>query len=66
MKRAKGKKLSKQIKKPTLKAKPVLKTSSLVDDGMPKSRVMSCVVTGLERRVSKAGVMKGNKKLAGL
>lgn len=80
MKPAKAKKTPKQTKKPlnpkvktkpvlkvqpTVKAKAVLRTSTLTDDGMPKSRIMMCVVTGLERRVSKAGVMKGNKKFGG-
>lgn len=63
MKRAKGKKLPKQVKKAApvkAKAKPV------VDDGKPKSRVMACIVTGLERRVSKAGVAKGIKKFGDL
>jgi hypothetical protein len=31
-----------------------------------KSRVMTCVVTGLERRVSKAGVAKGIKKFGNI
>jgi hypothetical protein len=56
MKRAKVKKLPKQTK--TVKPD--------VDDGKPKSRVMSCIVTGLERRVSKLGVAKGIKKFGDL
>jgi len=64
MKRAKVKKLPKQTKK-TVTAKPTVRSSSITNDGQPKSRIMSCVVTGLERRVSKAGIMKGNKKFGG-
>ena len=53
MKRVKVKKLLKQTKTP------------INSDGVIKSRIMTCIVTGLERRVSKAGVMKGNKKFGG-
>ena len=55
MKRAKVKKLPKQ------KAKNIV-----TSDNNPKSRVMSCIVTGIERRVSKAGVTKGIKKFGDL
>jgi len=64
MKRAKVKKLPKQIKKATAPIK--VKAKSVTDDGKLKSRVMSCVVTGLERRVSKAGIAKGIKKFGDL
>ena len=74
MKQPKVKKLSKPSKKPAkakskpVKAisKPVIKVKPVIDDGKPKSRVMACVVTGLERRVSKLGVMKGIKKFGDL
>lgn len=56
----------------TIKKTPQKKTKQVVakDDkpdatkkeGAIKSRIMSCIVTGLERRVSKAGVIKGIKK----
>ncbi|CAB5226327.1 hypothetical protein UFOVP760_106 [uncultured Caudovirales phage] len=65
MKRAKVKKLPKQTKTSTLpkaKSKPV----AVVDDSKPKSRVMACVVTGIEKRVSKAGMAKGIKKFGDL
>jgi len=62
----KGKKLKKTPKQP---AKKVLvkkvKAVKVSDPSTVKSRVMTCVVTGLERRVSKAGVAKGNKKFGG-
>jgi len=62
MKRAKVKnvkKLPKQNKKqPPSKVK-------VVDGSVVKSKIMTCVVSGLERRVSKAGVAKGNKKFGG-
>lgn len=59
MKRAKVKKLPKQTKK------PLQKKVKVVDESIVKSRIMTCIVTGLERRVSKAGVTKGNKKFGG-
>jgi len=59
MKRAKNKKPVKVAKK-TAKVKPI------TNDGAPKSRIMACVVTGLERRVSKAGIAKGIKKFGDL
>jgi hypothetical protein len=65
MKRAKVKKLPKQTKTSTLpkaKNKPV----AVVDDSKPKSRVMACIVTGIEKRVSKAGMAKGIKKFGDL
>jgi hypothetical protein len=65
MKRAKVKKLPKQKAKP-IKVKPVKSKVTIVDDSKPKSRIMSCIVTGLERRVSKAGVAKGIKKFGDL
>jgi hypothetical protein len=55
MKRAKVKKLPKQTKKITIDT-----------NSAPKSRVMSCIVTGIERRVSKAGIAKGIKKFGDL
>jgi hypothetical protein len=62
----KGRKQSKKLKKPTknMSAKKV-KTTKPVDPTVIKSRVMTCIVTGLERRVSKAGIAKGNKKFGG-
>jgi glutaredoxin len=59
MKHAKVKKV-KKLPKQNMKNKPV------VDDNKPKSRIMSCIVTGLERRVSKLGVLKGIKKFGDL
>jgi len=59
----KGKKLKKTAKKPVKKV-PVKKVKA-VDPTVVKSRIMTCIVTGLERRVSKAGVAKGNKKFGG-
>jgi len=70
MKHAKGKKLPKQTKTSTVsKAKTVtVKTRAIstVDDSKPKSRVMTCIVTGIEKRVSKAGMAKGIKKFGDL
>jgi hypothetical protein len=37
-----------------------------VKSGEIKSKIMSCVVSGLERRVSKAGMAKGIKKFGGI
>ena len=58
------------IKKPekikTVKAVKPKNTRTVQDDGTVRSRVMACVVTGLERRVSKAGIAKGIKKFGGL
>ena len=61
-----GKKQPKKLKKPTknVPAKKV-KATKPVDPTIIKSRVMTCIVTGLERRVSKAGDTKGNKKFGG-
>lgn len=59
MKHAKVKKLPKQIKK-QLPGKV-----KVVDESIIKSKIMTCIVTGLERRVSKAGIAKGNKKFGG-
>ena len=59
MKRAtvkKVKKLPKQITKTVAVA---------TESGIIRSKIMTCIVTGLERRVSKAGVAKGNKKFGG-
>jgi len=67
----KGKKLKKTIKKPIKKisAKKVKAVKPVkvkpVDPTAIKSKIMTCIVTGLERRVSKAGVAKGNKKFGG-
>lgn len=55
MKRAKIKKLSKQSKISTTDA-----------NSAPKSRIMSCIVSGIEKRVSKAGVARGIKKFGDL
>jgi hypothetical protein len=65
MKRAKVKKLPKQTKTNTI-TKVKSKSVAIVDDSKPKSRVMACVVTGIEKRVSKAGVAKGIKKFGDL
>jgi len=64
----KVKKLPKQKAKPVIKkAKPVIKKTTPVDsNGGVKSRLMSCIVTGIERRVSKAGITKGIKKFGDL
>jgi len=59
MKHAKVKKLPKQTKK--LSSKRI----EVVDESIVKSKIMTCIVTGLERRVSKAGIAKGNKKFGG-
>lgn len=56
----KGKKSKKITKKPTKKPK-----QSVINDGVIKSKIMTCIVTGLERRVSKAGMAKGIKKFGG-
>lgn len=65
MKRAKVKKLPKQTKTSTA-TKAKTKTAATIDDSKPKSRVMVCIVTGIERRVSKAGMVKGIKKFGDL
>jgi hypothetical protein len=72
--------LKKTVKKKTVKPSPVktkkvkpvkikkvkkVKKIKIVDESIIKSKIMTCVVTGLERRVSKAGVAKGNKKFGG-
>lgn len=56
----KGKKNTKTTTK-QVKAK-----SPKTDDGSIKSRIMKCNVSGIERRVSKAGVLKGIKKFGSL
>ena len=77
----KGKKikkfLKKAVKKKTVKSSPVkikkvktvkvkkIRKVKVIDESIIKSKLMTCVVTGLERRVSKAGVAKGNKKFGG-
>jgi len=67
----KGKKLKKPTKKLTkkvsIKQVKTVKSAKVksVDPTVIKSRIMTCIVTGLERRVSKAGVAKGNKKFGG-
>lgn len=67
----KGKKLQKTAKKAVKKTstKKIKNVKSVkvkqIDPNIIKSRVMTCIVTGLERRVSKAGVAKGNKKFGG-
>lgn len=68
MKHAKVKKLPKQTKKAVkaVKVKPAAKAAPVIDDSKPKSRIMTCIVTGLERRVSKAGISKGIKKFGDL
>jgi len=61
-------------KKTKTKAKPVKTKTKIVksksvkvsDDSSLKSRNMTCIVTGLVRRVSKAGMAKGIKKFGGL
>jgi len=73
MKRAKVKKTSKPTKKtvkpskavPTKQIASSKSTSDIETAGTVKSKVMTCIVTGLERRVSKAGIIKGNKKFGG-
>jgi len=65
----KVKRTSKSKKKAPLKKTPVQKTSiqaSKPDDGTVKSKIMTCIVTGIERRVSKAGIVKGIKKFDSL
>ena len=62
MKRATVKK-TKKLPKQTKKQLP--SKVKVVDESAIKSRTMTCIVTGLERRVSKAGVAKGNKKFGG-
>lgn len=61
-------------KKTKTKAKPVKTKTKIVkskpvkasDDSSLKSKNMTCIVTGLVRRVSKAGMAKGIKKFGGL
>jgi len=75
MKPAKAKKSLKQskVKKPIKKIKlkkeikkiVIKKIEPIVDENIIKSKIMTCIVTGLERRVSKAGIAKGNKKFGG-
>jgi hypothetical protein len=48
------------MKRATKKSKPVQEGAQI------KSRVMSCIVTGIEKRVSKAGIAKGIKKYGDL
>jgi hypothetical protein len=71
----KPKKVKKSIKKPVKKVKPVkskvkkvapVKASKASDNGTLKSKIMVCIVTGIERRVSKAGMAKGIKKFGDL
>jgi len=54
------KKVKTVIKKPAKKIKAPVTTSEV------KSKIMVCIVTGIERRVSKAGIAKGMKKFASL
>jgi hypothetical protein len=65
MKRTKVKKTLKQKKVKPVKIKPI-KAKVVSDDTSLKSRVMTCIVTGLSRRVSKAGMAKGIKKFGGI
>jgi hypothetical protein len=53
-------KLKKETKKVVIK-----KIKPVVDENIIKSKIMTCIVSGLERRVSKAGIAKGNKKFGG-
>jgi glutaredoxin len=66
----KTKKPSKTTKKPVKPVKQVKQrikaAKTIKDDGALKSKLMVCVVTGRERRVSKAGMAKGIKKFGGL
>ena len=64
----KGKKIKKTTKKPKAKILKVKKPKSLPrsEDSTLKSKVMTCIVTGIERRVSKAGILKGIKKFGDL
>ena len=73
----KGIKLKKPIKKQAKKV-PVKKVKAIkpvkvkpvkvkpIDSTATKSKIMTCIVTGLERRVSKAGIAKGIKKFGGI
>jgi len=63
----KGKKTKTKAKPIKAKTKPVKsKPVKENDDGALKSKNMTCIVTGLVRRVSKAGMSKGIKKFGGL
>lgn len=48
-----------------MKKQKAIKPSKQIEEGI-KSRVMVCIVTGLERRVSKSGMAKGVKKFGDL
>jgi len=61
---AKTKPKAKVVKAKPVKQKPV--TSKKADDGALKSKNMTCIVTGIVRRVSKGGMAKGIKKFGNL
>lgn len=52
-------------KEKPVKVKAVSKPAPKKDD-VVRSRVMTCIVTGIERRVSKAGIIKGMKKFGNM
>lgn len=58
----------KKVKEVNIKTKPIKdKTVASVDPNAPlKSKLMACIVSGLERRVSKLGMAKGIKKFGSL
>jgi len=69
----KVKKPKKSIKKPAKKVKKIVKVkaaksvkTNLAESDAIKSKIMTCIVSGLERRVSKAGMAKGIKKFGGI
>jgi hypothetical protein len=65
----KGRKSKKIIKPPVKKVKvKTVKPVKVkpVNTNVVKSRIMVCIVSGLERRVSKAGMAKGIKKFGGI
>lgn len=64
--KTKTKKPLKQVKKAAQKKATVKKTKPVVEGTSIKSRVVSCIVTGIEKRVSKAGIIKGTKKFGDL
>jgi hypothetical protein len=67
MKKTKGpKQIKKTTKKLPLSKKPVVSKKQDKPINDIKSRLMTCIVSGIERRVSKAGIAKGIKKYGDL
>ena len=67
MKGKKIKKPKKLVKATKVKPIKVKKTKPVKEnDGTLRSKIMTCIVTGIDRRVSKAGMAKGIKKFGSL